>query len=292
MASDQPRPIVAVDIDGVLRIAPPQPGDTIPSDAFSAFITMRKNNYPTLFHRAPDWDSNDEWREEHWFSGAGKRWVQSLLERQVDVVWATTWHHQANDYFADILGISQLPVGLTKQPRLTENSPTWKARNLGMNYPGRPLLWVDDNPPSPSLERYRRPQDRAITNFHRIRNWAVGFTDQDVAAMDAWLTLASSLPGHDDLRRQRRRRLARRRYARRMDIWGSEARYRAWRRTARTLESELHLAPHTISVLANYVQRSPGGYDADEIGRLLHDFGDGENVPAEVVTRQLREHLP
>ena len=56
-------------------------------------------------------------------------WLQRLAEH-ADLVWATSWMHQANTDLAPVLGLPQLPV-------------VDKASVPAYGHP-RPLLWVDD----------------------------------------------------------------------------------------------------------------------------------------------------
>lgn len=202
------RPVVALDIDGVLRL-PISPGQHIPDAAFSAEVTFRREDYPTDFHGAPYWDDNGESRDNEWFSGIGRDFVLSLLdEDRVDVVLATTWQHWANMYFSDILGFPELPVAVRSiTGEYHHCSPAWKSHQLSRQFDGRPLMWVDDNRwdrPSESLFRRRRPLDRALTHFQRPNPYT-GIIQRDVTEMTGWLSLAQSPEGHTQLRDARRR---------------------------------------------------------------------------------------
>lgn len=207
-------PVVALDMDGVLRLMV-RPGSTLPYETFDAQITFRQDAYPVHFHRPFDWDENGQSIEWETFSLIGAAWVRGLIERGIEVVWATTWQEHANTYFADVLGVPHLPSALTHHlPRFTEGSPSWKARNLIAAFPGRPVLWVDDNLPyfdRGYFAERRSPRDRAISEFHHITNSALGIQDQDIAWMNTWLRLASTPEGHDELRQRRQSLLARQR---------------------------------------------------------------------------------
>ena len=45
-----------------------------------------------------------------WVNDAHARWIRSLLGRGVDVGWATTWEHYANEVFSPLLGVPALPL--------------------------------------------------------------------------------------------------------------------------------------------------------------------------------------
>lgn len=207
-------PVVAVDLDGVLRLLV-NLGGTLPFDAFNAQVTLRRDPYPTLFHSAPAWDDNGENTDWETFSGIGAAWVRDLITREIDVVWATTWQEHANTYFADVLGIPYLPNALdAHRPRFTESAPSWKARNLVAKFPGRPILWVDDTLPfwdHGYFAEERAPKDRALTLFHHIRNSAFGIQEADATEMNNWLDLASTAEGQDELRQRRRTLLSQQR---------------------------------------------------------------------------------
>lgn len=79
-----------------------------------------------------------------------------------DLVWATTWEHDANRLLAPLLGIPQLPVinwgSITKEFTATPERTCWKTRHIarwleenGTYSDGegvvhhRPWVWVDDD---------------------------------------------------------------------------------------------------------------------------------------------------
>ena len=201
------KPVVALDIDGVLRI---HDGFRV-DGAFSREITFHKDDYPDLFHGAPLF-VDGVITDEDWFSGVGAAWVRDIIDRGIEVVLATTWQHWANTYFGDILGLPELPVAVTDPGREAwfHCSPSWKSHQLSRQFNGRPLMWVDDNPwdrRGEDLHELRLPRDRALTHFQHT-NWFTGIRAEDVAEMDAWLALASTEVGHNELRARRRRKLA------------------------------------------------------------------------------------
>lgn len=206
-------PVVAVDIDGVLRIPPLRPGATLPGGVFEAEVVYRRSNYPTLHHGAPVWDEDGTRRQRDWFSGIGAGFVRDLLGAGVEVVLATTWQHWANTYFSEILGFWSLPVAVrTLEPdelNWAHCSAAWKSAQLARQFDGRPLLWVDDQPtdrPEEDLVTRRRPIDRALTRVHTV-NPFTGIDEVDVHEMNEWLALASTAAGHEQLREQRRAQL-------------------------------------------------------------------------------------
>ncbi len=259
------RPVVAIDIDGVLRLAV-RPGQPAPEGAYPVQLTLRRGAYPALFHRPPDWDSAGTATGTYWLSGIGATWVRSLLSRGIEVVWATTWQEYANVYFAEPLGIPPLPLGVSGGvAEEFPDSPEWKTLNLARRYPGRPLVWVDDNPvslDSLDLSEVRPARDRALTRSFWITNPSRGITAADVTELDAWVELASSPVGHETLRRLRRnqRRRTERLVARSQH--GTLARAARWKRAFKIAVARVE--PHQryiATALANGVRDS--AFDRD-----------------------------
>lgn len=110
-------------------------------------------------------------------------WINSLLARGHEVVWATTWENAANVYLAPLLGIPSLPLGVSIKDHPPKfawakggDSAAWKAHALGERYadPSTALVWVDD-----SAGRY----DRDSTISTRDMLLAEGWTEEELAEM-------------------------------------------------------------------------------------------------------------
>lgn len=274
-------PVVALDLDGVLRVAEPADPTVVPDGLFSVEFTIRREGYPTYAHREPEWDEQDRWTATHWLSAVGAVWARDLVEQGVTVVWATTWQHAANEYFAGPLGLPELPVAVRGEGRWWADSATWKSQALSRQFDGRPLLWVDDHPrtsPSMALPMLRRRNDRILTAVRWIRTWETGITPADIAEMGEWLRLASAPGGHEELRRRRRRDLDRLRAQYRREEWGTLARYEQWRTIQRRLQAAI--GPHQAlpSILADHALDHPD-LDPTEIADLAREWGD-EDTPA------------
>lgn len=206
------RPVVALDMDGVLRVPPAYTDDPSRDLIATAPITYRRDAFPTLHHSTPPWDERDEFVDDEGeeFSRVAVEWVNDLLRRSVDVVWATTWQHHANTYFSPALGFPELPVAVVDNGSTFREPSDWKAAQLSGDprWSGRPLLWVDDDiPPGRGIERTRRPKDRAITLSHRVASPWHGLVQWEVEDLNAWLALASTPEGHAELRRRRRAKM-------------------------------------------------------------------------------------
>lgn len=59
-------------------------------------------------------------------------------ENNLEMVWATTWEHQANEYIGWRIGLPELPV-------IEFNKGKWKTESILEYADGRNLLWFDDD---------------------------------------------------------------------------------------------------------------------------------------------------
>lgn len=256
-ASERFRPVVAIDIDGVLRLAVPPEGQG-PEGAYRVEVTMRRGAYPQAYHRPPRWNRDGTATRTYWLSGIGADWIRSLLAGGVEVVWATTWQEYANVYFAPALGIPELPVATTGREVHGWDSSDWKSVRLRERFPGRPLVWVDDNPVSGdafAIDEMRAPHDRALTYFQLIGNPREGIRADHVRSVEAWLELASTPEGQQELRRRRHK--DRQHWQRMLDRnrHGTLARAARWKRAHRFMRTLVPSGPpHLHSQLADYMR--------------------------------------
>jgi len=136
-----------------------------------------------MFHGQPNWSKKGKSRRNIYFSRPAVEWIQFLLERGVEVQWATTWQHWANTYFGEALGFT-LPVAVdTERTILKGRSPEWKAAQLESQFPGRPMLWIDDNPPfTDRTGLFNRPGFGFL-----YTDGAQGLSDENIVEAEAWL---------------------------------------------------------------------------------------------------------
>lgn len=121
MNRDGSRPILAVDVDGVISLFGfdeeliDAPGELKLIDGMLHCISV----------------------------AAGERLRR--LGEHYDLVWATGWEERANDHLPPLLGLSDdLPV-LTFGGRARFGSAHWKVDALDDYGGARPLAWIDDN---------------------------------------------------------------------------------------------------------------------------------------------------
>lgn len=114
------RPILAVDIDGVISLF----GFDEPPDGSEARFELVDGMV-------------------HCISlAAGKRLKR--LEQHYDLIWASGWEAKANDYLPNMLGLPELPF-LSFDGSARFGSAHWKLGPLDECGEGRALAWIDDN---------------------------------------------------------------------------------------------------------------------------------------------------
>ncbi|MFD2691147.1 HAD domain-containing protein [Streptomyces phyllanthi] len=132
------RPLLYLDVDG-------------PLNPYAAKPTRRPDGYTTHRMKPPGWIAMHPgaWTASVkplrvWLNpGHGGRLLE--LSDRYDLVWATTWREDANDFIAPVLGLPELPV--VPWPTMHDAAPDgtfWKTRHLVAHAEGRPFAWVDD----------------------------------------------------------------------------------------------------------------------------------------------------
>lgn len=116
------RPLILIDVDGVLNpyLGPLREGYT---------------EYRLLSYRV-------RLNMEH-----GVQLQKIAHETGAELVWATTWEHEANDYIGSRIGLPALPVieVCKSTDHLDKADYRWKFGPVLEYCAGRPLLWFDDD---------------------------------------------------------------------------------------------------------------------------------------------------
>ncbi|MQY12439.1 hypothetical protein SRB5_25730 [Streptomyces sp. RB5] len=168
------RPVLLLDVDG-------------PLNPFAAKRHRRPRGYTT--HRFPVPEVPKPlrvWlRPEH-----GPR----LLALPYDLVWATTWMHDANTHIGPVLGLPTLPVIEWPELHTVElDGLQWKTRHILRWAAGRPFAWVDDEITAREQRFFAAHHEGpALAHFVDPRR---GLVDEDFAALAAW---ADGLAGRPD----------------------------------------------------------------------------------------------
>lgn len=107
-----------------------------------------------------------------------------------ELVWATTWLHDANDSLSPRLGLPRLPVVDWPEPAESDEFDTrvglhWKIRPLLEHAQGRPFAWIDDEISEIDREWVAAHHDGPAL-LHRV-DPRDGLTGADYRELDEWL---------------------------------------------------------------------------------------------------------
>lgn len=114
-----PRPILFVDVDGVISLFGFDTSGTIPGRFYSIDGIL------------------------HCISSSCAPMLATLRER-FELVWATGWEEKANEHLAGMLGIGPLPT-LSFDGRARFGTAHWKLDAIDEYAREQPLAWVDDS---------------------------------------------------------------------------------------------------------------------------------------------------
>ncbi|WP_392668538.1 HAD domain-containing protein [Streptomyces sp. LN785] len=169
MTASAQRPLLFLDVDGPL----------IP---FGATPRQRPEGYPVYPAPGPAADGMNPLLSRI-DPGLGPR----LAALSCELVWATTWMDEANDWVAPRLGLPELPlVDWPDPPDAHERDGLhWKTRALVDRAAGRPFIWVDDEI-GDADRTWVAAHHRGPALLYRV-DPAYGLTDADFAALGAWL---------------------------------------------------------------------------------------------------------
>jgi hypothetical protein len=154
------RPILFVDVDGVISLFGFAPGD----DALPGPLHWIDG----IAHCIPD--------------DVGARLV-SLAER-FELVWATGWEERANEHLPYLLKLPfrALP-SLTFEGRAVFGSAHWKVDAIDEYAEDRPAAWIDDNLDEDCIAW---AEGRGAPTMLVETSPAVGLTDEHVELLLAW----------------------------------------------------------------------------------------------------------
>jgi hypothetical protein len=152
------RPILAVDVDGVISIFG---FDEPPGPEIARFELIDGVVHCISLH-------------------SGER-LRRLAER-FELIWATGWEDKANYYLPALLDLPELPH-LTFDGAARFGSAHWKLGPLEEHCRGRALAWLDDNLDESCYEWARqRPEPTLLMPTRSAR----GLQDTETEALLAW----------------------------------------------------------------------------------------------------------
>jgi hypothetical protein len=189
---EQHRGLLLLDVDG-------------PLNPYGAKRTLRPPGYQTFRYTADgDWYAGRNASRHKgirvWLHpGHGTLLRTFADETGLELVWATTWMHEANTLIAPAIGLGELPVIEFSDADLGRDATgriraerDWKWPAIARYTAGRPLAWLDDehSDPRTSAGRVTFERDRAGSptllchvdprsgllqaHLDEVRDWAVG----------------------------------------------------------------------------------------------------------------------
>ncbi|MFD5140606.1 MULTISPECIES: hypothetical protein [unclassified Streptomyces] len=163
------RPLLLLDVDG-------------PLNPYAAAPQRRPAGYSTHRMRPTGWENPWDKPLRVWLNhdhGA------DLLALPYELVWATTWKSEANEWIGPHLGLPTLPF--VDWPTMTPQHGArlhWKTKALVAYAEGRPFAWVDDELGPEDREWVRKNHD-APALLHRV-DPRLGLLPDDFSALTKW----------------------------------------------------------------------------------------------------------
>jgi hypothetical protein len=180
------KPVLFLDIDGVINVIPPSKGDP--------------NRHPHL----RVWK---EWKKVD-ILGFPITYSPNLiahlnrLSKKVEIVWLTTWRDQAVSDFAPVVGLdsfryidpkgSEYPWGTKDTLAAGPEMRWWKLNGVleALHAESRPFIWIDDDLRS-NTKKYVRSlaKDMDVPNLMFITFEALGIEPDHIERIDEFVSL-------------------------------------------------------------------------------------------------------
>jgi len=108
-----------------------------------------------------------------------------LLDLPFELVWATTWEAEANDFIAPLIGLPELPCIAWQTPRpVPRGRGCWKTPEIVAWAAGRPFAWIDDEITRADRTWVGRHHPGPAL-LHRV-DADTGLSSEDFAALSDW----------------------------------------------------------------------------------------------------------
>ena len=175
-AADEPRPILFLDVDG-------------PLNPFGTRSARRLRGYQNHRMRPASWAEQypDAKPLVVYLNPEHGALLQQL---PVELVWATTWEQEANEWIGPRIGLPELPVVLwpPEQERSEgADGRYWKTQPVADYAAGRPFAWFDDQI-GPVDRRWCAERYPASTLLQWV-DPAYGLRERDLAVVERWARL-------------------------------------------------------------------------------------------------------
>ncbi len=184
--------MVAIDIDGVLN--PRLSAASAPEGYVEHSVALTPGAVHLPFLKG---GGREHLSGSIWLNPSHGQWIRTLLHHGIDVCWATSWEHYANDVIAPLLEIPSLPLAIEYSVdvhngwythRLADSSWNWKVQALTNRYRYRPLVWIDDEAtPLNRPKRVGRAASRIAPALTIRCNGGFGLTTHEMSKTTDWL---------------------------------------------------------------------------------------------------------
>ncbi len=165
-----------------------------PLNPYEAMPDHRPDGYREHFLMPPSWAAQEEIRIAAsprvreprplpvWLNpGHGAR----LLSLPFQLIWATTWEAEANEFISPLLGLPDLPYVAWETPRPVQRGRgCWKTSEIVAWAAGRPFAWVDDEITRADRDWVAR-HHAGPALLHRV-DAESGLGADDFASLSAW----------------------------------------------------------------------------------------------------------
>lgn len=139
-SKEGPRPLLLVDIDGVISLFPGNPG-TAP---FSGEARATRPGQPPAFAAEEGRQGSFHTIEgiPHFLSATAAEHLLTLAEHY-ELVWASGWEEKANEHLPHLLGLPRMEH-LSFERRVGKANAHWKLDAIEAHAGERALAWIDD----------------------------------------------------------------------------------------------------------------------------------------------------
>lgn len=165
------KPFLLLDVDG-------------PLNPWQANPNRRPEGYTTHRLRPEGWKNPRKRPLRVWLKPSHG---EALLGLPFELVWCTTWKHEANTMIGPVLGLPELPV-ITFDPDwhlpTRPDGTYFKTHDLVRWAAGRPFAWVDDEISDFDRE-YVSEHHGAPALLHHVSP-RLGLLDDDFKTLAAW----------------------------------------------------------------------------------------------------------
>ncbi|MEU7065022.1 hypothetical protein [Streptomyces sp. NPDC046161] len=166
------KPLLLIDVDG-------------PLNPYAAKPQRRPEGYTTHRMRPTGWTEAESRRPLRVWLNPGHGAELLALAGAYEMVWATTWKDEANDWIGPPLGLPRLPY--VDWPQMHGRAPLgtfWKTQYVLEYAAGRPFAWIDDDITAEDREYVDR-HHAARALLLRIDE-RIGLVGADFEALAAW----------------------------------------------------------------------------------------------------------